>query len=107
MLYFGWDFIWLLVPSGELSSINNKSQFGNRIEDINCVMFSDSLYVGIIIEIIDNISKELTIILVSHKAELIRNCDKVIKLESGEIIFSGNPSDLKLENWLWKDTHIF
>jgi len=51
-----------------------------------------------IIEIIDNISKELTIILVSHKAELIRNCDKVIKLESGEIIFSGNPSDLKLEN---------
>ena len=55
----------------------------------------DSITEKKIIEIIDKLKKDTTIIIVSHKINIINKCDKIIKLESGKIAYEGDPSNLR------------
>ena len=48
-----------------------------------------------IINTIGLISKEITIIMITHKLNLIRDFDWVYKMEEGKIIFSGKPSEMQ------------
>ncbi len=41
------------------------------------------------------ISKDITIIMITHKLNLIKDFDYVYKLRGGEIVFSGTPSEMK------------
>ena len=42
------------------------------------------------------ISKDITIIMITHKLNLIKDFDYVYKLRGGEIVFSGTPSEMKI-----------
>ena len=37
-------------------------------------------------EAINNLSKDITIILIAHRLNTIKNCDKIFKLEDGKFI---------------------
>ena len=42
------------------------------------------------------ISNDITIIMITHKLNLIKDFDYVYKLRSGEIVFSGTPSEMMI-----------
>ena len=44
---------------------------------------------------IDQLSEDITIILVSHRLSSLKNCDKIITIENGEIISLGIPEEYK------------
>ena len=47
-----------------------------------------------IMETILKIKKDITLIVVAHRLKTIKYCDRVIKLENGEIVFDGKPEEI-------------
>lgn len=47
-----------------------------------------------VMEVIDQLSTELTIIIVAHRLTTLRGCNQIIELDSGEIKYIGNYLDL-------------
>jgi len=47
-----------------------------------------------IIKNISNMKKEITIIMIAHRLETMRNCGKLLKIENGQIVKEGKPNDL-------------
>jgi ATP-binding cassette subfamily B protein len=45
-------------------------------------------------EAIDNLSKDLTIIIVAHRLSTLRKCDQIVKLENGIITSIGKYDDI-------------
>ncbi|EMY07119.1 hypothetical protein LEP1GSC029_1448 [Leptospira interrogans str. 2002000626] len=45
-------------------------------------------------EAIDSLQKELTIFLIAHRLTTVRNCNKIIELQSGKIVRSGTYEEL-------------
>ena len=43
---------------------------------------------------IEKLDKDLTIIMVAHRVSTLKRCDKIIKLDKGEIIAIGTPNEL-------------
>ena len=43
---------------------------------------------------VNNLSKEITIILIAHRLSTVKNCDKIIFLEKGEMNASGKFNEL-------------
>ena len=39
--------------------------------------------------VIDNLSKDITIILIAHRLNTVKNCDIIFKLEKGSLIGQG------------------
>jgi ABC-type multidrug transport system fused ATPase/permease subunit len=48
----------------------------------------------LILETINNLDKELTVIIIAHRTSTLANCDKIFKLKNGSIDFEGNYQDL-------------
>jgi len=54
----------------------------------------DNLTERAVMEAVNNLSREITIILIAHRLSTVRNCDRIFYLEQGEIIASGNYDEL-------------
>jgi len=48
-----------------------------------------------VMKAIDNISKDITIILIAHRLSTVKKCDNIFYLEKGELIASGSFNELK------------
>ena len=46
---------------------------------------------------IEKLSKDITIIIISHRLSTIQSCDRLISIKEGEIIKEGSPKEV-LEN---------
>jgi ATP-binding cassette subfamily B protein len=47
-----------------------------------------------VMEAIEGLSKELTILMIAHRLSTVQRCDRVIRLEQGEIAHDGQPADV-------------
>tara|TARA_Y100001968_G_C19447484_1_gene766250 strand:- start:896 stop:2578 length:1683 start_codon:yes stop_codon:yes gene_type:complete len=45
---------------------------------------------------IDNLNRELTIIMIAHRLTTVSRCDRIIKLENGKVVFEGAPKELNI-----------
>ena len=45
-------------------------------------------------EAVNNLGKDITIIIIAHRTNTLRNCDVIFKLEKGKLIDKGNYNDL-------------
>ena len=43
---------------------------------------------------INNLGKDITIILIAHRLNTVKNCDTIFKLEKGKLVFKGNFNEL-------------
>lgn len=54
----------------------------------------DSHTEKLVMEAVNNLSKELTIISIAHRLNTVKNCDIIFQLENGKLINQGTPSEL-------------
>ena len=54
----------------------------------------DSETEKVVMESIDSLSKDLTILIIAHRISTLKNCDIIISLEGGNIINKGNYNDI-------------
>ena len=47
---------------------------------------------------VNNISKDITIILIAHRLNTVKNCDQIFKLDKGKIVSKGTFDELINEN---------
>jgi len=43
---------------------------------------------------VNNLSKDITVILIAHRLNTVKNCDIIFKLEKGKLVFQGNFNEL-------------
>ena len=55
-----------------------------------------------VIQSLKNLSNSLTVILVSHRISVLRNCDKIILVEDKKIADEGNYEYLEKNNMIFK-----
>ena len=48
----------------------------------------------VVMESIDSLSKDLTILIIAHRITTLKNCDLIISLEDGKIINKGSFNDI-------------
>ena len=51
-----------------------------------------------VMDAVSNLSKDITIILIAHRLNTVRQCDVIFKLEKGRIVSQGTFQDLMKEN---------
>ena len=54
----------------------------------------DSRTEALVMESIKSLEKELTILIIAHRLTTLLNCDRIIELNNGRIVFSGSYNDL-------------
>ena len=54
----------------------------------------DSETEKVVMESIDSLSKDLTILIIAHRITTLKNCDLIISLEDGKIINKGSFNDI-------------
>ena len=59
-----------------------------------------------IMDAINSLRKDTTIILIAHRLTTIKNCDKIFFLSKGELELQGNFDELKKQNKFFQDTKI-
>ena len=47
-----------------------------------------------VMDAVNNLSNDITIILIAHRLNTVKNCDTIFKLERGKLIFQGNFNEL-------------
>ena len=47
-----------------------------------------------VMDAVNNIKKDITIILIAHRLNTVKNCDIIFKLEKGKLIGQGNFEEL-------------
>lgn len=50
----------------------------------------------VVMEAVNNLSKDILIILIAHRLNTVKNCDKIFQLEKGRILNQGTFQDLNL-----------
>lgn len=58
----------------------------------------DNLTEQAVMDAINNVKNEITLILIAHRLSTVRNCDRVFFLEHGEVIASGSYDELTANN---------
>ena len=53
---------------------------------------------------INNLNKKVTIILIAHRLNTVKNCDNIFLFEKGKLINSGKFEDLKKNNDKFRNT---
>lgn len=48
----------------------------------------------VVMEAVNNLNKELTVVIIAHRLNTLKNCDLIYKFEKGEIIESGNFNEI-------------
>ena len=52
----------------------------------------------VVMDAVNNISKDITIILIAHRLNTVKNCDQIFKLDKGKIVSKGTFDELINEN---------
>ena len=52
-----------------------------------------------VMEAVNKLSKNLTIILIAHRLNTVKNCDKIYKLEKGKVVGEGKYDELISDNY--------
>ncbi len=52
---------------------------------------------------LENLMKDKLVIIIAHRFSTIQNVDKILVIDNGEIIDSGNPQDLSTRSGIYKD----
>jgi ATP-binding cassette subfamily B protein len=47
-----------------------------------------------VMEAVEGLSKELTIVMIAHRLSTVQRCDRIIRLEHGSVIDHGRPDDV-------------
>jgi len=55
-----------------------------------------------VMEALNNIGDDITIILIAHRLSTVRNCDQIFLLERGEVTAQGTFDELKKNNKQFK-----
>ena len=58
----------------------------------------DNLTEQEVIKAIDNLNNKITVIMIAHRLNTVRNCDKIFLLDKGRLIAEGNFDDLRKQN---------
>lgn len=58
----------------------------------------------VVMEAINNLNSNMTIILIAHRLNTVKDCDIIFKLDKGELISQGNYNEIILPNMLSKST---
>lgn len=58
----------------------------------------DNITEQIVMEALNNLDKNITVILIAHRLTTLRNCDNIFLLENGELIANGNFDELMKSN---------
>ena len=58
----------------------------------------DNLTEKVVMEAVNNLSKDMTIIIIAHRLTSVKKCDKIFLLEKGELISEGNFEELVKAN---------
>ena len=58
----------------------------------------DSLTEKAVMEAVDNLNKDITVIIIAHRLNIIKKCDEIFFLEDGELIDSGSYKNLMENN---------
>ena len=53
-----------------------------------------------VMDAVNNINKEITIILIAHRLNTVKNCDVIFKLEKGQLVGQGTYEELNINNKL-------
>ena len=53
----------------------------------------------VVMEAVKNLSKDLTIILIAHRLNTVKNCDIIFKIDNGKILEQGSFDKLILKDW--------
>ncbi len=61
----------------------------------------DNLTEQAVMEAVNNLSHEITIILIAHRLSTVRNCDQIFLLESGRVTASGTYEELTKASYLF------
>ena len=48
----------------------------------------------LVMEAVNNLSKDITIIIIAHRLNTVKNCDVIFKLDKGEVIGQGTFEEL-------------
>ena len=54
----------------------------------------------VVMEAINNLNKEITIILIAHRLNTVKNCDTIFRLDKGELVGQGTYEELNIDNKL-------
>ena len=63
----------------------------------------DNITEKIVMDTINNISKNITILIIAHRLATVKNCDNLFFLESGELKAEGNFQELSKNNFISKE----
>ena len=53
-----------------------------------------------VMDAVNNLNKEITIILITHRLNTVKNCDVIFKLEKGQLVGQGTYEELNIDNKL-------
>ena len=56
-----------------------------------------------VMDAIDNLNKEITVILIAHRLSTVKNCDSIYLLEKGQIKDQGTFEELRIANKQFRD----
>ena len=62
----------------------------------------DNLTEQIVMEAVNNLNHEITIIMIAHRLSTLRQCDQIYLLEQGKVKASGNYEELTKKNMQFK-----
>jgi ABC-type multidrug transport system fused ATPase/permease subunit len=54
----------------------------------------------VVMDAVNNLNKEITIILIAHRLDTVKNCDVIFKLEKGQLVGQGTYEELNINNKL-------
>ena len=43
---------------------------------------------------LDDLSNKLTIVMIAHRLSTVQRCDRVVKIEKGNVVAIGSPNDI-------------
>ena len=52
----------------------------------------------VVMDAVSNLNKEITIIIIAHRLNTVKNCDIIFKIDKGELIGQGTYEELKISN---------
>ena len=63
----------------------------------------DTLTEQVVMEAVDNLGEEITIVMIAHRLSTVRKCDKIFLLENGTLSDSGTYDELQIKNARFRD----
>ena len=63
----------------------------------------DNLTEQVVMEAMENLRKKITVIIISHRLNIVKNCDIIFLLDKGQLIAQGTYSELVQSNKIFEE----